>query len=103
VLVDIPKDVTTAKCKFEYPETVSMRSYNPVVKGHTGQIKKAQLLLEAKRPMVYSGGGVILSDASATHQAGKGTGLPCTNTLMAWAASRRPTSISSHAGDARHV
>ena len=43
-----------------------MRSYNPVVKGHAGQIKKAvQLLLEAKRPMVYTGGGVILSDAAA--------------------------------------
>src|SRR5471032_1234894 len=61
VLVDIPKDVTAAKCKFEYPETISMRSYNPVVKGHPGQIKKAaQLLVEAKRPMVYAGGGVIL-------------------------------------------
>ena len=66
VLVDIPKDVTTAKCRFEYPETISMRSYNPVVKGHSGQIKKAaQLLLEAKRPMIYAGGGVILSDAAA--------------------------------------
>src|SRR5471032_2280912 len=61
VLVDIPKDITAAKCKFEYPETISMRSYNPVVKGHPGQIKKAeQLLIDAKRPMVYAGGGVIL-------------------------------------------
>src|SRR3982075_1082725 len=66
VLVDIPKDVTSAKCPFEYPETVTMRSYNPVVKGHPGQIRKAvQLLLEAKRPMIYSGGGVILNNASS--------------------------------------
>src|SRR5712671_1140337 len=65
VVVDIPKDVTTATCEFAYPETISMRSYNPVRKGHAGQIKKAaQLLLEAERPMVYSGGGVILSNSS---------------------------------------
>src|SRR5258705_5295397 len=65
VLVDIPKDVTSAKCPFQYPDTVSMRSYNPVVKGHLGQIKKAvQLLAEAKRPMIYTGGVVILFDAS---------------------------------------
>jgi acetolactate synthase-1/2/3 large subunit len=65
VLVDIPKDITIAKAEFEYPKTVSMRSYNPIVKGHQGQIKKAvQLLLEAKRPMIYAGGGVILSDSS---------------------------------------
>src|SRR5882757_6243160 len=65
VLVDIPKDVTTHKCAFEYPKSVSMRSYNPGVKGHPGQIKKAaQLLLEAQRPMIYTGGGVILSGGS---------------------------------------
>jgi acetolactate synthase I/II/III large subunit len=84
VVVDIPKDVTAARCHFEYPESVSMRSYNPTVKGHPGQIKKAaQLLLEAKRPMVYTGGGVILSDASAQlKKLVKGLGFPCTNTLM---------------------
>ena len=55
VLVDIPKDITAQKCEFIYPQTVSMRSYNPTVKGHHGQIKKAlQLLLEAKRPMAVS-------------------------------------------------
>ena len=65
VLVDIPKDVSQATTEFSYPKTVSLRSYNPVTKGHAGQIKKAvQLLLEAKRPMVYAGGGVILNDAS---------------------------------------
>ncbi|MGP1679177.1 MAG: biosynthetic-type acetolactate synthase large subunit, partial [Burkholderiales bacterium] len=84
VLVDIPKDVTAAKCKFDYPETISMRSYNPVVKGHSGQIKKAaQLLLEAKRPMIYAGGGVILSDASPQlTKLVRMLGFPCTNTLM---------------------
>ena len=84
VLVDIPKDVTSAKCAFEYPETVTMRSYNPVVKGHPGQIKKAvQLLTDAKRPMVYTGGGVILSNASKQlTKLVKMLGFPCTNTLM---------------------
>ena len=84
VLVDIPKDVTTHSCEFEYPESVSMRSYNPVRKGHAGQIKKAaQLLLEAKRPMVYTGGGVILSDAAPQlRELVKLLGFPCTNTLM---------------------
>lgn len=66
VLVDIPKDVTRNKCKFEYPQAVPMRSYNPVVKGHQGQIKKAvQLLLQAERPMIYTGGGIILANAAA--------------------------------------
>jgi len=84
VLVDIPKDVTSAKCRFEYPDSVTMRSYNPVGKGHPGQIKKAaQLLLEAKRPMVYSGGGVILADAAPQlARVVRALGFPCTNTLM---------------------
>ncbi|TAK40911.1 MAG: acetolactate synthase 3 large subunit, partial [Betaproteobacteria bacterium] len=84
VLVDVPKDVTTHVCEFQYPETVSMRSYNPTRKGHAGQIRKAvQLLAEAKRPMVYTGGGVVLSDsAPALTDFVKLLGLPCTNTLM---------------------
>jgi acetolactate synthase-1/2/3 large subunit len=84
VLVDIPKDVTANKCEFHYPESISMRSYNPVKKGHAGQIKKAvQLLLEARRPMVYTGGGVVLSNASAQLKALiELTGFPVTNTLM---------------------
>jgi acetolactate synthase-1/2/3 large subunit len=84
VLVDIPKDITIAKAEFEYPKTVSMRSYNPIVKGHQGQIKKAvQLLLEAKRPMIYAGGGVILSDSSEQlTRLVRTLGAPCTNTLM---------------------
>src|SRR6476646_3620221 len=84
VVVDIPKDVTTATCEFSYPEEISMRSYQPVRKGHAGQIKKAvQLLLEAKRPMVYTGGGVVLSNASGKlKELVKLLGFPCTNTLM---------------------
>ena len=84
VVVDIPKDVTAAKAEFLYPASVSMRSYNPVTKGHPGQIKKAlQLLATAKRPMIYTGGGVILGDASAElTQLVRTLGFPCTNTLM---------------------
>src|SRR5881396_1756852 len=82
VLVDIPKDVTQAKTEFVYPKTVSLRSYNPVTRGHTGQIKKAvQLLLDAKRPMFYTGGGVILSNASSQlTRLVRLLGYPCTNT-----------------------
>lgn len=84
VLVDIPKDVTTARCEYVYPDKVELRSYNPVVKGHSGQIKKALgLLLEAKRPMIYTGGGIVLGDASADlTQLVRALGYPCTNTLM---------------------
>jgi acetolactate synthase-1/2/3 large subunit len=86
VLVDIPKDVTDPKIKipFEYPKEVSLRSYNPTVKGHSGQIKKAvDLILSAKRPMLYTGGGVILGRASEqltrfTHM----LNYPITQTLM---------------------
>jgi acetolactate synthase-1/2/3 large subunit len=84
VLVDIPKDVTIARCKFEYPKQLSMRSYNPVLKGHQGQIKKAvQLLATAERPMIYTGGGVILSDSGELlNRLVNLLGYPCTNTLM---------------------
>ena len=84
VVVDIPKDVTTHKTEFEYPKSISMRSYNPVVKGHTGQIKKAlQLLTRAKRPMIYTGGGVILGNAATElAQLVHVLGFPCTNTQM---------------------
>ena len=84
VLVDIPKDVTRERCKFEYPKSVSMRSYQPVTKGHQGQIRKAlQLLMSAERPMIYTGGGVILANASAQlNKLVDQLGFPCTNTLM---------------------
>jgi acetolactate synthase-1/2/3 large subunit len=84
VVVDIPKDVSLKTAPFEYPETIAMRSYNPVRKGHGGQIRKAvQLLLSAKRPYVYTGGGVILGEASQELRAlADLLGFPCTNTLM---------------------
>jgi len=84
VLVDIPKDITRDRCKFDYPKEISMRSYNPVIKGHSGQIKKAvQLMLSAERPMVYTGGGIILGNASPVlRELVDLLGYPCTNTLM---------------------
>jgi len=84
VLIDIPKDVSKAPCKYEPLKSVSLRSYNPVTKGHAGQIKKAvQLLLDAKRPMIYTGGGVILNNAAPQlTRLVRLLGFPCTNTLM---------------------
>ena len=84
VLVDIPKDITADRCNFDYPRSVELRSYSPVTKGHPGQIKKAaQLLASAKRPMIYSGGGVVLGNASRQlADLVQTIGLPCTNTLM---------------------
>jgi acetolactate synthase-1/2/3 large subunit len=84
VVVDIPKDVSLHTAPFSYPDRVEMRSYNPVRKGHAGQIRKAvQLLLQAKRPYIYTGGGVILGNASAELRTLVDLlGFPCTNTLM---------------------
>ena len=84
VLVDIPKDITAEKTEFIYPDKINLRSYTPVSKGHNGQIKKAlELLLNAKKPMIYSGGGVVLGDASDALQKIVNTlGFPITNTLM---------------------
>lgn len=95
VLVDIPKDITIHKTTYEYPQELEMRSYKPVEKGHAGQIRKAvQLLLTAERPMIYTGGGVILSDASPElNKLVDKLGYPCTNTLMGLGAYR---STSEH-------
>ena len=84
VVVDVPKDVTMATTDYVFPETVVMRSYNPVVKGHPKQIKKAvELLLGAKRPMIYSGGGVVLGEGSKELiDFTRALGAPITNTLM---------------------
>ncbi|GAB4302775.1 MAG: acetolactate synthase 3 catalytic subunit [Thiohalomonadaceae bacterium] len=84
VVVDIPKDVTANRAKYVFPKTVSMRSYNPVVKGHTGQIKRAVgMILAAKRPMLYTGGGVVLNDASKQLiEFARLLGYPVTNTSM---------------------
>jgi acetolactate synthase-1/2/3 large subunit len=85
VVVDIPKDVSFKKTLYTgYPQSVEMRSYNPVRKGHGGQIRKAlQLLLNAKRPYIYTGGGVLLSNASQELRTLVDLlGYPVTNTLM---------------------
>ena len=86
VVVDIPKDITDPNIKipYDYPETVSIRSYNPQVKGHRWQIKKAvELLATARQPMIYTGGGVVLGNASdALVQLTRRLGFPITNTLM---------------------
>ncbi|QFY43910.1 acetolactate synthase 3 large subunit [Candidatus Methylospira mobilis] len=86
VLIDIPKDLTdpSARVPYSYPKSVHIRSYNPSVKGHHGQIKKAMaLLLSAKKPMIYSGGGVILGNAAGQlTRFTRALGFPITNTLM---------------------
>ncbi len=86
VVVDIPKDITDPNktYEFEYPKKVKLRSYTPAGKGHSGQIKKAvQLLLSAKRPMIYSGGGVVQGNASELlTKLAQSLNFPVTNTLM---------------------
>ena len=86
VVIDIPKDITDPNIKvpYKYPKKVSMRSYNPAVSGHKGQIKKAiELLLAAHKPIIYSGGGVVLGEASKElTEFGQLLGFPVTNTLM---------------------
>ena len=85
VVVDIPKDVSFKKAPYEgYPQSVEMRSYNPVRRGHGGQIRKAlQLLLAAKRPYIYTGGGVLLGNATnELRTLVDMLGYPITNTLM---------------------
>jgi acetolactate synthase-1/2/3 large subunit len=84
VLVDIPKDISMQKAVYEYPREIEMRSYRPVDKGHAGQIRKAVgLLLQAERPMIYAGGGVILANAAPElNRLVDKLGFPVTNTLM---------------------
>ncbi|AQZ99659.1 acetolactate synthase 3 catalytic subunit [Comamonas kerstersii] len=85
VVVDIPKDVSFKKASYSgYPQSVEMRSYNPAKKGHSGQIRKAlQLLLSAKRPYIYTGGGVLLGNAcQELRTLVDMLGYPVTHTLM---------------------
>jgi len=84
VVVDIPKDITADSCEYEYPKSVDMRSYKPVVRGHARQMKRAiELIASAKRPMIYSGGGAILSNANEELTSfTRKLGFPITNTLM---------------------
>lgn len=84
VVIDLPKDVTVQEAEFDYPDTITMRSYNPTIKGHSKQIARAyDLILQAKRPMVYTGGGVIIGEAhEELRQFVKALNLPITSTLM---------------------
>lgn len=84
VLIDIPKNIQTSRCVFRYPEKVSLPTYKPVVKGHSGQIKKAlATLLDAQRPLILVGGGVILSNAAdLMNRFANLTGMPVISTLM---------------------
>jgi len=86
VVIDIPKDITAPHIKipYQYPKQIKMRSYNPNLKGHPKQIRRAvDLLLRAKRPMIYSGGGVIIDEASKElRQFVRHLGYPITQTLM---------------------
>ncbi|MBP9956753.1 acetolactate synthase 3 large subunit [Geopseudomonas guangdongensis] len=86
VVVDIPKDMTNPAEKFEYvyPKKVKLRSYGPAVRGHSGQIRKAaEILLAAKRPVLYSGGGAVMGNAAAPlTELARMLNLPVTNTLM---------------------
>lgn len=84
VLIDIPKDVQNAKTIYVYPDSVDIRSYNVITKGHTGQIRKAvDLMLVAERPMFYTGGGVVLGEAAAQlTELVRYMGYPITQTLM---------------------
>ena len=86
VVVDIPKDVTDPgiKIPYDYPSQISMRSYNPAQRGHQGQIRKAvDSMLRAKRPVIYTGGGVVLGEASeALTELVRKLGYPITSTLM---------------------
>jgi len=84
VVIDVPVDISNSLYKFEYPDKISIRSYKPTYEGHPGQIKKACRLIESsKRPVIYSGGGVIISNASEElREFVKLTGIPITTTLL---------------------
>ncbi len=86
VVIDIPKDITDPNIlvPYKYPKKIKMRSYSPATKGHLGQIKKAiDLLLNAKRPVIYSGGGVVLGEASEElRELTRSLNFPITQTLM---------------------
>ncbi len=86
VLIDLPKDVSTGEIEYEHPENepVTLRGYQPTVRGHARQIEKAvEMLLEAERPLIYAGGGVIASNASAElMELSERLSVPVTCTLM---------------------
>ena len=105
VVVDIPKDITNPQdlYPFQYPEEVSIRSYNPAQRGHSGQIKKAcNMLVTAERPVIYTGGGVVQGNASdQLIELAKQLNFPLTSTLMGLGAFPGGPSVPRNAGDAR--
>ncbi len=84
VLIDVPVDISKGQCEYQYPDEVSIKGYKPVYQGHPNQIKKACDLIEkAKKPVIYAGGGIIISDAAEELKAFvKKTGIPITTTLL---------------------
>ncbi len=106
ILVDLPKDVIADSTEFSYPSKLKMRSYNPTYHGHPGQIKRAcKLIAGAKKPVIYAGGGVIISNASKELATlAQKLSIPVTTTLMGLGAfPGNPSSLLGHAGDARHL
>src|SRR5262249_35821053 len=97
VHVDLPKDILIKQADFEYPSEVHLRSYNPTYEGHPGQVRKAaRAIMRAKRPVLYVGGGVIISDASSQlRELAELTRIPVTTTVMALGAfpSEHPLSM----------
>jgi len=84
VIIDIPVDISNGETEFKYPEKVNLKGYKPTYEGHPGQIQKAaNLIAESKQPVIYAGGGVILSNASnELRELVKKTGIPITTTLL---------------------
>ena len=100
VLVDIPKDVSTAKAEFKYPDKVNLRGYNPTVGGNKQQIKQAaEEIMKAKKPIIYVGGGAVFSDAAdEIRELAEITQIPVTMTLMGLGKfSRHPSTVARHA------
>ena len=96
VVIDIPKDITAEKTEFDYPSEIKMRSYNPTVVGHSGQIKRAiEMISQAERPMIYTGGGVVIGNGSEQLRTFvRSLGYPITQTLMGLGAFPASDSLS---------
>jgi len=105
VLIDLPKDVMNAQVLFKYPEDVHLRGYSPTYKGHPGQIKRiVDTILRSKRPVIYAGGGIILSNAAEElREFARTTRIPVALTLMGLGAYPAGERGSRDAGDARHI
>lgn len=84
VLIDLPKDVTSSRIKFQYPESIALRGYKPTYRGHPAKINEAaKLISQSSRPVIYAGGGIINSSASdELRQLAEIIGAPVTNTFM---------------------